>query len=441
MDSQVGNNPSYVWRSIQWGKELLKQGSYWRIGTRDSVKVYEDRWIPRPTLFKPFSPKQLPEGTTLNKLRDEDGNWNEELIRNCFLEEDAISILSIPLSRYYRRDSLAWFYDKNGKYSVKSGYHVAVNCMNEDPASTSKDQDNFWKTLWNLQLPGKIKIFLWRACTHSLPMARALMIRTILSDSICPRCRNATETVEHALVSCPKAWKVWKSAIFKAKLQRTNSANFKQYFSNIQDTLSKEELHLWVTVAWSIWYAKNSVVHGSEPLDPAATLSWAQKYLEEYKQASMSKSDINFDHFIPVCQRSLTWQRPTYDRFKMNVDTMTSAERGAIELGIIVRDDAGAVLMAASLFRRRKSTAMEAETVAILEGLLLAREQGFFSLEIELDALNVVKSIHDKNPNFSGLGLLISDILDLKFLHVPRSCHGPAHKLAKHGLTSCLDSF
>lgn len=68
MDNKIGSNPSYIWRSIRWGKGLLEKGSYWRVGTSDSIQVYSDRWIPRPILFKPFSPAILPQQTTMAKL-------------------------------------------------------------------------------------------------------------------------------------------------------------------------------------------------------------------------------------------------------------------------------------------------------------------------------------------------------------------------------------
>lgn len=142
----------------------------------------------------------------------------------------------------------------------------------------------------------------------------------------------------------------------------------------------------------------------------------------------MSKSEKEHRQHTPESQQSLTWVRLTQDRFKMNMDVAINAKRGVIGFGIIVRDYSGSVLMAASLFWRQKSTAMETETITILEGLLLAKERGFLSLKVESDALNVVKFIQENNPNYSGVGLLIYDILDLvasfldlKFLFAPRN--------------------
>ncbi|KAK4404580.1 putative mitochondrial protein [Sesamum angolense] len=55
-EAQVGNQPSYTWRSIIAARELLKSGCRWRIGTRHSVDVWNDPWIPRPASFRIITP-------------------------------------------------------------------------------------------------------------------------------------------------------------------------------------------------------------------------------------------------------------------------------------------------------------------------------------------------------------------------------------------------
>ncbi|KAL0401842.1 UNVERIFIED_CONTAM: hypothetical protein Slati_4214100, partial [Sesamum latifolium] len=46
--------PSLSWRSILSVRDLIIAGSRWRIGSGNSVKIWSDRWIPRPYGFKPF---------------------------------------------------------------------------------------------------------------------------------------------------------------------------------------------------------------------------------------------------------------------------------------------------------------------------------------------------------------------------------------------------
>jgi hypothetical protein len=53
------------------------------------------------------------------------GLWDEELVCAIFWQEDAEVILSIPVHEGMD-DMIAWHYNKNGIFSVKSAYKVHV---------------------------------------------------------------------------------------------------------------------------------------------------------------------------------------------------------------------------------------------------------------------------------------------------------------------------
>ena len=71
---------------------------------------------------------QTPRGRTLltkvSELIDPlNGEWDEALIRSIFWPVDAERILEIPL--YHGREVLvAWHYNRNGLFSVRSAYHL-----------------------------------------------------------------------------------------------------------------------------------------------------------------------------------------------------------------------------------------------------------------------------------------------------------------------------
>ncbi|KAH9750466.1 reverse transcriptase domain-containing protein [Citrus sinensis] len=122
MQAKLGSNPSFIWRSILWGRQVLQNGMRWRIGCGQQVKIYQSRWIPRPTSFKIFSRATLPVEATVSTLIDKEHKWNENLIKQHFDHEDADKILKIPLPRAPEPDQMIWAYDKQGRYAVKSGY-------------------------------------------------------------------------------------------------------------------------------------------------------------------------------------------------------------------------------------------------------------------------------------------------------------------------------
>ncbi|KAL9411236.1 hypothetical protein AB3S75_044931 [Citrus x aurantiifolia] len=137
LEATVGSKPSYIWRSILWGREVILKGYRWRIGGGDQVLVYKDNWIPRPLTFKPISVQTLPSDTTVSELITNDNRWKEALLFDQFVQEDADAIMNIPLPRNHSKDQVIWHYDRKGEYSVKSGYQIALKLKVPDTPSSS----------------------------------------------------------------------------------------------------------------------------------------------------------------------------------------------------------------------------------------------------------------------------------------------------------------
>ena len=106
---------------------------------------------------------QMPRGNNMVKTVDElinpvDFTWDADLIHSIFWGVDASRILQIPITPG-REDGVAWHYNRNGMFSVKSAYHVQWkssfgNRINTRTTGSSTWQ--VWKKLWKLKVPGKI---------------------------------------------------------------------------------------------------------------------------------------------------------------------------------------------------------------------------------------------------------------------------------------------
>lgn len=138
----------------------------WRIRNGDRVRIYNSSRIPRPSTFKIISAPTLPLDATVSMLINGEHQWNEHLIRQHFLPEDADHILKIILPKSPRPDGQLWAFDKHGNYSVKSGYQVALRLKFPDCPSSSKRNSSEWHAIWKLDIPEKVKIFMWRAAQN-----------------------------------------------------------------------------------------------------------------------------------------------------------------------------------------------------------------------------------------------------------------------------------
>ncbi|KAK4850558.1 hypothetical protein QYF36_007797 [Acer negundo] len=63
---------------------------------------------------------------------------------------------------------------------------------------------NWWWKLWKLNIPQKIKIFIWKGCYDWIPTRFNLRGRRIQVIDLCPWCTKSSETTIHALLECNK---------------------------------------------------------------------------------------------------------------------------------------------------------------------------------------------------------------------------------------------
>ena len=86
----------------------------------------------------------------------------------AFQRLDVEAILRIPLSRRYVPDVLVWMYNKNGIYSVRSGYHTTRMLLKEvgygGESFVLVSSNQVWANIWKLHVPNKRKVFGWQAC-------------------------------------------------------------------------------------------------------------------------------------------------------------------------------------------------------------------------------------------------------------------------------------
>ncbi|GAU22925.1 hypothetical protein TSUD_326970, partial [Trifolium subterraneum] len=125
-EAPLGYNPSFIWRSMWQARQILCLGCRWRIGSGDTIRVMHDpwlrgsanRWVPSP---QPAGVYQL---FVRDLLHENYKAWNVAKVRNLFSKDVAEKILETPLVSSVREDKVVWDEERNGCYSVKSGYKL-----------------------------------------------------------------------------------------------------------------------------------------------------------------------------------------------------------------------------------------------------------------------------------------------------------------------------
>lgn len=170
LDAKLSQAASYTWRSIVAARDVLKTGVRWTVGRGDNINIWSNPWIPSIPSLKVWSePNLVGCPLKLSELIDhEECKWKQDVLHHCFNNMENMAIKRIPIAEGRNEDIISWHYTKNGVFTVKSAYHL---CKLEDfdrGSSSYAIRKSVWKSIWQLNLPQKIKNFAWRVMHNGL---------------------------------------------------------------------------------------------------------------------------------------------------------------------------------------------------------------------------------------------------------------------------------
>ncbi|XP_073363071.1 uncharacterized protein [Aegilops tauschii subsp. strangulata] len=128
MQATCPSNGSYTFRSILFGRDLLKEGLVWRVGDGADILIHHDNWIPRKGSMRPLGHIFMHGITRVADLLSEGGDgWNHATVDAMFSADDAEDIKQILMGGHGAHDLLAWNFTKSGEFNVRSAYHLAMS--------------------------------------------------------------------------------------------------------------------------------------------------------------------------------------------------------------------------------------------------------------------------------------------------------------------------
>jgi len=86
------------------------------------------------------------------------------------------TILDTPLLREVQNDRIAWMMERNRRYSVKTGYKLAMmELLHTDRFHVEGE----WHRIWKVNSPHKARNLLWRICRECAPTRLQLQSRHV----------------------------------------------------------------------------------------------------------------------------------------------------------------------------------------------------------------------------------------------------------------------
>jgi hypothetical protein len=211
-------------------------------------------------------------------LNDEGTEWDMSKLHRVFYEFDVADILKIGVGGVGVEDRVAWNFTKNGIFFVRSAYHLQMRLRNIRGAgavsSSSVDHHKGWLGLWGADVPGKVKIHVWRLLKNGLALGSELQRRRIKGGVVCVAC-GCDESAIHRFWLCPHAQQVWSAV--------------QQMFQRLElqpppNVLSQRDLSGWLLewivsakdadveiafmVLYQMWLARNAARDNAQIEDP-----------------------------------------------------------------------------------------------------------------------------------------------------------------------------
>lgn len=141
---------------------------------------------------------------------------------------------------------LEW--EQDGKYSVKAGYFLEIN--NDAPPPFHQD---WWKSLWKLKIPPKVRIFLWRASWNFIPSLMNLLIYHVPVNGICALCKIYHATTNHVLLFCPGLRNVWRNTFFWKELKKVREAPCIEIALVLSKLIKVEDFQMFLMICRAVW--------------------------------------------------------------------------------------------------------------------------------------------------------------------------------------------
>ncbi|KAF8108218.1 hypothetical protein N665_0113s0008 [Sinapis alba] len=161
--AKLGNRPSFAWRTILYGRDLLLKGLRHMISNGEFIYVWSTPWIAdgdrmHISLMKKFL---IDLNLRVKDLMLPNSHlWNMDKLNDLFYPQDiAIMIKIKPVIS--SEDFYCWNHTRSGEYSVRSGYWFADKVENKEAfvAGTILPSINVSKITYGLWIQLRISKF------------------------------------------------------------------------------------------------------------------------------------------------------------------------------------------------------------------------------------------------------------------------------------------
>ncbi|GAU46081.1 hypothetical protein TSUD_239680 [Trifolium subterraneum] len=267
-------------------------------------------------------------------------------------QDVAEKILETPLVSSVREDKVVWEEERNGCYSVKSGYKLTMRYI---IGSDKYHIMGNWNGIWKAQAPHKARHLLWRLCRGCLPTRSRLLERRVECTLDCPVCDEEIEDELHIFFRCVVARDSWSAVAMKVVI---------------------------LLVEWLCY---------SGAFGTIVMISFGM---------IMSKCHVKLEDMLLMLGMIDT----QYISYRVIISERTS-------MGLCFRDNSGHFMAGMTQWQQTVISSVEGEAWALLLSMEEARYRGLDRVQFESDSKVLIEAIHMKRRGNSEFLSIVHGIL------------------------------
>lgn len=124
LEATLGNNPSFIWRSLLAAKGIVGDGARWRVGTGEEIEVLKQSWLTDVNPYITSESPSLDNCKVVSLMAENRVEWDEKILRDLFNDRDQRCIKAVKIGEYGVEDKVYWSQEAHGNYSVCSAYRM-----------------------------------------------------------------------------------------------------------------------------------------------------------------------------------------------------------------------------------------------------------------------------------------------------------------------------
>ncbi|MFQ6641490.1 hypothetical protein Gotur_015953, partial [Gossypium turneri] len=266
------------------------------------------------------------------------------------------------------------------------------------------DTKDFYRKLWNLQLPTKILILIWRISWNYIHSLVNLRQKRVTTTARCPRGFSEEEDSFHVFRQCPVSMDAWFSLNMAWVIEHIDP-NTWLWLTWVFSRGTKEQIRIFCFTLWVIWNSRNQMLHERKNSSGRDLAIKVQNYLGELEVVRERK-------LTTTTGRSEHREEELWESIQFDAAFDTNNSRSAS--GMVARGQNGEIAVSKSTLHSNVSSPFVAEALACFEATRLGIRLGFNSVTIMGDSKTIINKCKAGVRDKSVLSAIMVDIQNNK---------------------------